>query len=120
VKEINFIRWVAGALVVLAAATVHAQGSETEAVAQASAGSVPSAKSIRAANRQLAKTVRRTLVKVKGLDSGNIVVVAKGSTVLLGGSVPDASQIALAVSSAKGVKGVGTVNNSLSVKQLGQ
>jgi hyperosmotically inducible protein len=120
VKEISLVRWAVSAMVVLSAATVHAQGSETQVVPQAAPGSVPSAKSIRAANRQLAKAVRRALVKVKGLDSGNIVVVAKGGTVLLGGSVPDASQIELAVSSTKGVNGVVAVNNSLSIKALGQ
>ena len=119
-KEINFIRWAAGAALVLAAATVYAQGSETDAVVQATGASAPSAKSIRAANRQLAKTVRRALIKVKGLDSGKIVVVAKGGAVLLGGSVPDANQIELAVSSAKTVNGVISVNNSLTVLQVGQ
>lgn len=66
------------------------------------------------------KQVRSALVRVKGLDSGSVVVVANGSVVTLGGSVPDASQIPTAVSAAQGVKGVSEVHNSLTIKARGQ
>jgi hyperosmotically inducible periplasmic protein len=83
------------------------------------ASGVPSAKAIRKANRLLSKQVHRVLVKIKGLDSSAIVVIAKGSVITLGGSVPDASQIPLAVSAAQGVQGVSQVHNSLAIKQPG-
>jgi hyperosmotically inducible periplasmic protein len=79
-----------------------------------------SAKEVRKANRLMSKRVRTVLVKVKGLDSTAIVVIAKGSVVTLGGSVPDASQIALAMSAAQGVQGVTQVNNRLTIKAPGQ
>jgi hyperosmotically inducible protein len=73
----------------------------------------------RKANRLLSKQVRTALAKVKGLDSGDIVVIAKGSVVTLGGSVPDASQMPLAVTAAQGVQGVTEVHNTLSIKARG-
>lgn len=119
-EKINALRWIAGALVVLGTAAAYAQGGDTDAAALPSAGSVPSAKAQRKADRLLAKEVRHTLVRVKGLDSGGIVVFARRGAVTLGGSVPEPGQITSAVSAAKDVKGVDTVKNSLTVKALGQ
>lgn len=107
------------ACAVFGAAAAYAQTSDTTATAPEMASAAPSAKDIRKANRALSKRVRSVLVKVKGLDSSAIVVVAKGSVVTLGGSVPDSSQIPLAVSAAQGVDGVTEVHNSLSIKQPG-
>jgi hyperosmotically inducible periplasmic protein len=105
------------ALIALGTTSAFAQGSEAAASAtQASAGTTPSAKQIRKANHLLEKQVRRELVHVKGLDSSNVVVVARGSVVTLGGSVPDASQMPLAVSGAQRVSGVTEVRNSLQVR----
>lgn len=113
-----------GLLVAMGAANVHAQAGATPASEVAPASAPASQKALRKAerkaDRQLAKAVRRALVKVKGLDSGQIVVVAKNGAILLGGSVPTASQIDLAVPAARGVRGVSTVNNGLTVKALGQ
>lgn len=123
-KNISLISVAGSALLVFGAATAHAQGSEAEpqvsATALALASAPPSARSIRHANRLLAKDVRRTLVRVKGLDSRSIVVIARGDAVTLGGSVPDASQIELATTAAKGVKGVASVSEKLTVRAQGQ
>jgi osmotically-inducible protein OsmY len=77
------------------------------------------AKSVRKANRLLAKSVRQALVKVKGLDSTRIVVVGSSGVVTLNGSVPEASQIGLAVAASRGVSGVTAVNDRLSIKEVG-
>lgn len=119
-KKIKLIGSVAGAFIVLGTAISHAQGSEADTAASPSAGSAPGTKAVRSANRLLEKEVRRTLVRVKGLDSDKIVVFASGGVVTLGGSVPEPGQIAIAFSAAKGVKGVHAVKNSLTVKALGQ
>nr|WP_241030967.1 BON domain-containing protein [Paraburkholderia sp. Ac-20347] len=65
----------------------------------------------------LAKSVRRALVKVKGLDSTNVVVLAKNGDIVVGGSVPDSSQIPLAISTAQGVADVKSVKNALTIKR---
>jgi hyperosmotically inducible protein len=112
------MKWTVGAFFVLGAAAAYAQTSDTEATAPA-ASAAPTAKEMRKANRLLSKQVRTALAKVKGLDSGDIVVIAKGSVVTLGGSVPDASQMPLAVTAAQGVQGVTEVHNTLSIKARG-
>ncbi|WP_322061164.1 BON domain-containing protein [Paraburkholderia sp. J63] len=123
----NMKRMIAGAfglLVAVGAANVEAQDGTASAPEAAPASTAASPKAMRAAerkaNRLLAKAVRRALVKIKGLDSSQIVVVAKSGAILLGGSVPVASQIDLAVPAATGVTGVSSVNNSLTVKAVGQ
>lgn len=120
----RMIAGVFGLLVAVGAANVQAQDGTASAPEAAPESTAASPKAMRAAerkaNRQLAKAVRRALVKVKGLDSSQIVVVAKSGAILLGGSVPGASQIDLAVSAATGVNGVSSVNNSLTVKAVGQ
>jgi hyperosmotically inducible periplasmic protein len=117
-KKHGFIKWIVVTFVVLGTADAYAQKTDADTVAQVASG-VPSAKAIRKANRLLSKQVHRALVKIKGLDSSAIVVIAKGSVITLGGSVPDASQIPLAVSAAQGVQGVSQVHNNLTIKQPG-
>lgn len=119
-KKHNLIKWVVGGFVVLGTAAAYAQTSDTASTESAALSSAPSAKETRKANRLLAKQVRRALVRVKDLDSGSVVVIAKGSVVTLGGSVPDAGQIPRAVSAAQGVTGVSEVHNSLTIKARGQ
>lgn len=118
-KKQTLIKWSVGACVVLGMTAAYAQAGSTGAAAPA-ASPAQSAKQIRKANRLLAKQVRSALVRVKGLDSSDVVVIAKGSAVTLGGSVPEASQIPLAASAARGVPGVSEVNDALTVKAPGQ
>ncbi|SDC80133.1 BON domain-containing protein [Paraburkholderia lycopersici] len=118
--------WMAAALLAaiigVPGAYAQSQGDSGVAASAPAAVSAPaqSRKEKRRADRALAKTVRRALVRVKGLDSGRIVVIAQGGAVTLGGSVPDAGQIDVAVAAAKGVNGVRDVTSSLSVKAPGQ
>ena len=100
----------------LAAASVQAQGGDT---ADASAGSAPGAKEIRAANRMLRKAVLRALSRTRGLNVDRVVVVAKGGSILLEGYVPESDQIDLATSAAQAVPGVTAVTNRLIVRAEG-
>ncbi|MGF6781312.1 BON domain-containing protein [Paraburkholderia sp. GAS334] len=108
-------------LVVALAATIapfsaSAQdGNSSAVVASADAGSAPSAKSVRAANRKLAKNVRTAMAKVKGIDMTQLFVYAKGGVVTLSGSVPKSDQVVRAGEIAKSVPGVSSVDNRLSV-----
>jgi hyperosmotically inducible periplasmic protein len=119
-KRHNIIKWTIGVLLTLGVVTAYAQSSDTTAYAPASASPAQGAAAQRKANRLLSKQVRRVLVKVKGLDSSAIVVIAKGGAITLGGSVPEASQTALAVSAAQGVPGVDSVREKLIIKAPGQ
>jgi len=78
------------------------------------------AKSMRIANRQLAKKVRTALSKTKGLDITSVAIRARGGSIALSGSVPDATQIEKAGTVAQGVAGVTSVKNDLTVREVGQ
>jgi osmotically-inducible protein OsmY len=109
------------ALVIASAATiapfpVFAQGSNSsEPVALAGAGSAPSAKAVRAANRKLAKNVRTAMANAKDIEMTHIFVYAKSGVVTLSGSVPKSNQVDRAGEIAKSVTGVSSVDNRLSV-----
>lgn len=121
-KKASFITTLACSLLVLGTASVRAQDPSSGAAASAPAMSSapPSAKAMRKANRLLSKSVQRALVKVKALDSSNIVVSARNGAILLGGTVPEADQIPMAVTAAQGVSGVQSVQNALRVRAVGQ
>ena len=78
-----------------------------------------SKKQIRADNRALSHAVRKSLTKVKGLDSSRISVLARGGIITLAGSAPDQSQIESAGTAAGSVAGVSHVDNRLTVYEPG-
>jgi osmotically-inducible protein OsmY len=90
-------------------------GNSSGVVASADAGSAPSAKSVREANRRLAKSVRTAMAKAKGIDMTQLFVYAKGGVVTLSGSVPKSNQVDRAGEIARSVPGVSSVDNRLSV-----
>jgi hyperosmotically inducible periplasmic protein len=119
-KERITIKCAIVTLALLGMSAAYAQASNAGSTTATATAPASSQSQIRKANRLLSKRVRQTLVKVKGLDSSAIVVIAKGDKITLGGSVPDASQIPLAISAAQGVQGVSEVSNSLRIKQPGE
>ena len=90
-------------------------GNSGGVVASADANSTPSAKSVRAANRKLARSVRTAMAKAKGIDMNQLFVYAKGGVVTLSGSVPKSNQVDRAGEIARSVPGVSSVDNRLSV-----
>ena len=61
--------------------------------------------------------MRRALSKAQGIDVSNIFVRARGGAVVLTGTVPDGAQIPKAEEVAKGVAGVTSVSNKLTLGQ---
>ncbi|TDN59125.1 BON domain-containing protein [Paraburkholderia sp. BL10I2N1] len=82
----------------------------------AASGSM-TAKDIRKANRALRRKVYSAIVRHKEINAGSISVVAKGDALTLDGTVVDASQVDKVSEIAKGVPGVTTVTNKLTVKK---
>ncbi|GAB7534480.1 BON domain-containing protein [Burkholderia sp. 22PA0099] len=104
----------------LVCGNVYAQASDaasTDAPAATKSTSKAGAKTARKQNRQLGYAVRKAITKAGGVDVSNITVRSKGGAISLQGSVPDASQIDKAGDAAKGVKGVTSVDNKLTVQQ---
>ena len=104
------------ALLAALSATTSAQGSGAEA-ASATASAVPSAKEVRKANRALSRKVYAALAKHKEIDAGSISVVARSGAVTLNGTVTESSQIGTVAEIARGVPGVTSVTNRLSVQR---
>ncbi|MCP3713415.1 BON domain-containing protein [Paraburkholderia sp. CNPSo 3274] len=119
----NWALGIAGG-VLIASASVHvwAQAGASEASAASNGTAVAAsgsttAKDIRKADRALRRKVYSAIVTHREINAGNISVIAKGGAVTLDGTVVDASQIDKVSEIAKGVPGVTSVTNKLTVKK---
>jgi|SRR5476649_1584637 hyperosmotically inducible periplasmic protein len=112
----NKLIYIAASVAALMATPVFSQSSND---ANSTQGAATTKKAVRVEDRQTARAVRKAMTAVKGLQSDKIVVIAKGNSVTLAGTVPDASQIALAENAAKSVPKAQTVANDLTVKEPG-
>ena len=117
-KAFQAIKVISGALIVMASLNAYAQSSD--AMAASGTMAAPSAKSTKAANRALQRSVRKALSKTKGLSVTNITVRARSGAVTLEGSVPEQPQSDLATQTAQGVAGVTSVKNALTIRAIGQ
>lgn len=115
-KSVGFLKTLGSVVAMVVACNVYAQASDT-AASGAMAAPAASAKTVKKANSQLGRKVRGALAKAQGIDVANISVRARGGAVTLTGSVPDQGQIDKAGEVAKGVAGVTSVANKLSVEQ---
>ncbi|QGZ60747.1 BON domain-containing protein [Paraburkholderia acidisoli] len=102
------------ALTVAGGAAYAQDNSASAPAATASAKPAPTAKK---ADRKLGYTVRKALSKTQGVDVSNITVRSRAGAVTLSGTVPDQGQIDKAGSVARGVAGVKSVSNKLTVMQ---
>ena len=108
----------------IALASVHgwAQPGANEAGAASNGAAVAAsggttAKDLRKANRTLRRMVYAAIVKHKEINAGDISLVAKNGAVTLDGTVVDASQIDKVAEIARGVPGVTSVTNKLTVQK---
>jgi osmotically-inducible protein OsmY len=123
-KPVQFFKIVGSICAVAGACHVYGQTSDAGAMAPAAMASEPqtsaaSARFARIANRQLSKKVSQAISKA-GIPTSKISVIAKQGKVTLTGSVPNPDQIAQAGEVAKGVPGVVSVNDELTVGFKGQ
>ncbi|WP_109478670.1 BON domain-containing protein [Paraburkholderia sp. C35] len=104
------------AMMVVTSVTVWAQDSGADA---ASAPQTTSKKAVRKADRALSRKVQSALSK-GGVDTSGINVLVKpGGAVTLAGGVTDPTQVDKATSIAKGVSGVKSVKNALTIREGG-
>lgn len=116
-KNIHAFRLAAGAVVVATSFAAWSQTSEP-ASASAFAASNPAAPAAgRKANRALRRQIYAAIAKSKEIDAGNISVLAKDGAVKLSGTVSDASQVDKVGEIARGVPGVISVTNGLTVEK---
>jgi hyperosmotically inducible periplasmic protein len=119
---------VAIAATALLSTVAYAQTPATNSMSQDSAtnaaapGQVPSTKKAeRAANWALAKRVKQSLYKTKGLKDSNIVVFAKSKTgqVTLAGFIRSEDQDHIATAAAGKAQGVTSVTSKLTLQEEG-
>ena len=115
-KSVGFLTPLGSVVAMVVACNVYAQASDATATGTTAAPAA-SAKASKKANSQLGRKVRAAISKAQGVDVSNISVRARGGAVTLTGSVPDQGQIDAAGEAAKGVAGVTSVSNKLTVMQ---
>jgi osmotically-inducible protein OsmY len=113
-KSVDFLKALGGVVAVVVACNTYAQSSDAMASSGA-AMAAPSAKTVKKADRALGRKVRGALAKAQGINVSSIAVRARSGAVTLTGSVPDQGQVDKAGDVAKGVDGVTSVSNKLSV-----
>ncbi|MBB3258562.1 osmotically-inducible protein OsmY [Paraburkholderia bannensis] len=123
-KAIQAFKLAAGTMLVAASLHVYAQDAASAAAPTDSAKaqvqqSKQQYKSAKAANRALSRKVRAALAKDKDISVANITVRAKDGAVILEGTVPEQSQVDHATDVAKGVPGVTSVKNALTIRPVG-
>ncbi|WP_028214944.1 BON domain-containing protein [Paraburkholderia mimosarum] len=103
---------------VLAAATLNASA---QPAASAPSATAVAASSIAApatpSNTKLRRAVYTAIAKHKEIHGGSIGVTAKNGAVTLNGSVTDAAQVDQVAEIARGVPGVTSVTNKLTVQK---
>ncbi|MGF6777415.1 BON domain-containing protein [Paraburkholderia sp. GAS334] len=113
-KAMQMLKALGVVVCVSVASSAWAQSSDAMAPASA-----PSAKAMKKTDRKLGLDVRRALSKAQGFDVSNVFVRARGGAVTLTGSVPDGAQIPQAEEVAKGVPGVTSVTNKITLGTQG-
>jgi hyperosmotically inducible periplasmic protein len=112
-KATDLLKALGVVVCIAVASSAYAQSSD--AMAASGTMAAPSAKDVKKANRKLGLQVRKALAHAQGFDVSNVFVRARGGAVTLTGTVPDSSQIGQAEEVAKGVPGVTSVNNKITL-----
>ncbi|SOE70009.1 BON domain-containing protein [Burkholderia sp. D7] len=110
-KVVDMLKALSVVVCVAVASSAYAQSSG----AMATPDAAMSAKTTKKVNRKLGLDVRHALSKAQGIDVSNIFVRARGGVVVLTGTVPDSAQIPKAEEVAKGVSGVTSVTNKITL-----
>ena len=120
---INSLKLASVALVVVTSLNAWSQTGDASATsgqsATPSASTGTSKSAMRKANRALSRKVTQALQK-GGVDVVGMNVIAKNGAITLAGRAADAPQIDQAESIAKGVSGVTSVKNVLTIQEGGQ
>jgi hyperosmotically inducible protein len=123
-KTIQVLELAAAALIVATSFNAWSQTGDT-ASAPASAPGTPAMAAAssaaptpgRKADRALRRKIYAAIGKHKEISAGDISIIAKDGAVTLNGTVTDASQISGVADIARGVSGVVSVTNKLTVRK---
>ncbi|HTH59911.1 MAG TPA: BON domain-containing protein [Paraburkholderia sp.] len=118
-KSVDFLKALAVAACLAMTGGAFAQNDAGTTGSTGTGGTAPTheSKGQHSANRKLGYAVRRAIGREQDVDVSNITVRSHGGDITLLGTVPDQSQIDKAEAAAKGVSGVKSVTNKLTVQQ---
>jgi hyperosmotically inducible periplasmic protein len=116
-KAVDLLKALGVVVCVAVASSAYAQ---SDAAATDSGATTKSQKSAtKKEDRKLGYSVRRALSKAQGFDVSNVFVRSRGGAVTLTGTVPEGGQIQQASDVAKGVAGVKSVTNKITLGTQG-
>jgi hyperosmotically inducible periplasmic protein len=108
---------VVAALIVVTSTAAWSQPGDASGASAAVQGASTSAPTGRKADRALRRQVYAAIGKDKAISAGDISVTAKDGAVTLNGTVVEAAQVGRVEAIARGVPGVKSVTNKLTVKK---
>lgn len=114
-KAVDMLKALGVVVCVAVASSAYAQSSDATATTDSAATAKAQKSTTKKTDRKLGNDVRRALSKAQGFDVSNVFVKARGGAVVLTGTVPDGSQISQAEEVAKGVAGVKSVSNKITL-----
>jgi osmotically-inducible protein OsmY len=118
-KAVDMLKALGVVMCVAVASSAYAQSSDAMATTDSAATAKAEKNATKKTDRKLGNDVRKALAKAQGFDVSNVSVKARSGAVTLTGSVPDGSQISQAEEVAKGVAGVKSVSNKLTLRTQG-
>ena len=119
-KAVDLLKALGVVVCVAVASSAYAQSSDAAATTAEAASPTKAQKSAaKKTDRKLGYDVRRALSKTQGFDVSNVFVRSHGGAITLTGTVPEAGQIAQAEEVAKGVTGVKSVTNKITLGTQG-
>jgi hyperosmotically inducible periplasmic protein len=114
-KAVDLLKALGVVVCVAVASSAYAQSSDATAMDSGASMSSAPKSSTKKDDRKLGYSVRRALSKAQGFDVSNVFVRSRGGAVTLSGTVPEGGQIQQAAEVAKGVPGVKSVNNKITL-----
>jgi osmotically-inducible protein OsmY len=118
-KAVDMLKALGVVMCVAVASSAYAQSSDAMATTDSAATAKAEKSATKKTDRKLGNDVRKALSKAQGFDVSNVFVKARNGAVTLTGSVPDGSQISQAEEVAKGVAGVKSVSNKITLGTQG-
>jgi osmotically-inducible protein OsmY len=118
-KAVDMLKALGVVVCVAMASNAYAQASDAAASPATAASAKAAKKATKKTDHQLEVDVRRALSKAQGFDVSKVFVKARSGAVVLTGTVPEGNQIGQAEEIAKGVPGVKSVSNKISLGTQG-
>ncbi|KMZ11262.1 putative periplasmic or secreted lipoprotein [Candidatus Burkholderia humilis] len=114
-KAVDLLKALGVVVCVAVASSAYAQSSDATVTDSGAAPTKAQKSATKKEDRKLGYSVRRALSKAQGFDVSNVFVRARSGAVTLSGTVLEGGQIQQAAEVAKGMPGVKSVSNKITL-----